>query len=121
MKKHLIMSRNAARPLRDERYGTVWETAGPDTGLTELSFAHAEVDVGKTLPAHFHERMSEIYHIIGGTGVMLLDGVPHEIHAGDTISLPPRTIHSLINTGTEPVRLLVATSPTYDLKDDHEI
>ncbi len=121
MKMNLIMRRSAASPLRDERYGTVWETAGPETGLTQLSFAHAEVDVGKTLPAHFHERMSEIYHVVSGTGVMLLDEVSHEIHAGDTISLPPNTIHSLINTGTEPVRLLVATSPTYDPKDDHEI
>jgi mannose-6-phosphate isomerase-like protein (cupin superfamily) len=121
MKMKLLMSRKAARPLRDERYGTVWETAGPATGLNSLGLAHAEVDVGKTLPAHFHERMSEVYHVLSGTGTMLLNGAPHEVCAGVTVSLPPGTVHSLINTGTKPLRFLVATSPSYDASDDHEV
>jgi mannose-6-phosphate isomerase-like protein (cupin superfamily) len=110
-----------AVPLRDERYGTVWETAGPETGLSCLGLAHAEVDVGKTLPAHFHRKMSEIYHVLSGSGTMILNGHPTKVCAGITISLPPGTVHSLINTGTKPIRLIVATSPSYEAADDHEV
>ena len=117
----LIMNKSGSHPLRDKRYGTVWETAGSATGLKAIGFCHAEVDVGKTIPAHYHNKMSEIYHVISGIGIMLLNEVQHEICAGDTISLPPGTVHSLINTGTEPIRLVVATSPAYDVKDDHEV
>lgn len=121
----LILNQRGVRALQDDRYGTgegaVWETAGPDTGLAQLSFAHAIVAPGKTLPAHYHERMSEVYHVVAGEGVMTLNGTRHAVRVGDTISLPPGTVHSLTNHGAEPVRLLVATSPAYDPADDHEV
>lgn len=121
---NLIRNLPANPTVQDDRYGTLWETAGPETGLTQLSFAHVEVDVGKTIPPHYHQRMSELYHIVSGSGLMRLDGVRHEVRAGDTISLPPGTIHSLRNTGDEPIRLLVATSPAYvvnGVRDDREV
>jgi mannose-6-phosphate isomerase-like protein (cupin superfamily) len=121
----LILNQRGVRSLHDDRYGTdegaVWETAGPITGLVQLSFAHAVVAPGKTLPAHYHALMSEVYHVVSGEGVMTLDGTPHTVRAGDTISLPPGTIHSLTNHSEEPLCLVVATSPAYDPADDHEV
>lgn len=116
----LITAHSQVPALNDPRYGRVFEVSGPATGLTAVSLALAEVDPGKTLPAHYHRRTSEVYHVLSGAGTMVLNGQPHPARAGDTISLPPLTVHSFINPGPEPVRLVVATSPAYDLADDIE-
>jgi mannose-6-phosphate isomerase-like protein (cupin superfamily) len=115
-----IQNLRKARPLRDERYGTLFELAGPATGLPGLGFAWAEVDVGAISPAHYHKITSELYHVSEGSGVMILDGHEHAIAPGDCISIAPGVVHSIRNTGTVPLRFFCATSPAY-ADDDIEI
>lgn len=118
--KSLIFPLIEAQPLVDPRYGRVWEVAGASTSLQAVGLAHAEVDPGRMLPTHVHRRLSEIYHVVSGTGTMVLNGELHRVTAGDTISLPPGTVHGLYNPGPEPLRLIVATAPVYDPADDCE-
>lgn len=99
--------------MRDPRYGVLFELAGAATGLSNLGFAWVEVDAGATSPPHYHQMTSELYHIVGGNGVMILDGREHNV--------APGVVHSIKNTGTAPLQFLCATNPAYDPNDDVEI
>lgn len=116
----VIQNLRQALPLRDERYGVLFELAGPATGLPGLGFAWVEVDAGAISPAHFHKITSELYHVVEGSGVMILDGREHAVAPGDCISIAPGVVHSIKNTETVPLRFFCATNPAYDPNDDYE-
>ena len=116
----VIQNLRQAQPLRDPRYGVLYELAGPATGLPELGFAWVEVDAGATSPAHYHKVTSELYHVVEGSGVMILDGREHNVAPGDCISITAGVVHSIKNTGTVPLYFFCATNPAYDPNDDME-
>jgi mannose-6-phosphate isomerase-like protein (cupin superfamily) len=108
-------------PLCDPRYGTVFELAGPATGLATMGVAWAEVDVGATSPAAWHHRTEESYFIIEGRGVMRLGDEIFSVAAGDVVSIRPGVIHNIENSGAAPLRMVVVTAPPYDEADDIEV
>ena len=116
----IIQNLRRAQPFRDKRYGTLFELAGPATGLPGLGFAWVEVDAGATSPAHLHKATSELYHVVEGSGVMIIDGREHAVAPGDCISIAPGVVHSIKNTGTGPLRFFCATNPAYNPDDDYE-
>lgn len=115
-----ITDRAAVVPIRDERYATLWEMAGPETGLVSISAAFVAVDPGKTSPLHHHEQTEEIYMVTSGTGVMYLGDERREVTAGDCISISTGIVHAIGNPGPEVLEMWVATSPPYCEKDDFE-
>ena len=117
----IIQNLRQAQPLRDERYGVLFELAGPVTGLPSLGFAWVEVNTGAISPAHYHKITSELYHITSGYGVMILDGREHTVATGDCISIAPGVVHSIKNIGNRPLRFFCATNPAYDPNDDYEV
>jgi mannose-6-phosphate isomerase-like protein (cupin superfamily) len=110
-----------ATPLRDPHYGVVFELAGPMTGLMSMSVAWAEVDVGATSPAAWHDHTEEAYFIIEGHGVMRLGDETFPVTAGDVVSIRPSVIHNIENSGPAPLRMVVVTTPPYDEADDREV
>lgn len=116
-----VLSPRSVSPIRDERYATLWETSGVQTGLSSLSAAFVEVDVGATSPLHWHESTEEIYMIVEGKGIMYFDGHSFPLTVGDCVSIPLRVLHAVGNVGNAPLRMWVATSPPYDDNDDFEI
>jgi mannose-6-phosphate isomerase-like protein (cupin superfamily) len=110
-----------ARAYEDSRYGTVYELAGESTGLSALGLAVAVVRPGATSPAHFHRRMSEIYLITAGTGLMQLGEERFAVSPGMCISIAPGVVHAVTAVGETPLAFVVVTSPSYDFDDDHEI
>ncbi len=119
MKGAILSAQNVA-PFRDDRYATLWELAGPPSGLFTISAAFVTVDPGKTSPRHWHEDTEEIYMIVSGSGVMYLGDVVQPISPGDCVSIPLRVEHAIGNLGSEPLTMWVATSPPYDENDDFE-
>jgi mannose-6-phosphate isomerase-like protein (cupin superfamily) len=53
----------------------------------------------------YHKIAEEFYHVIGGSGVALLDGVEYELRPGDFLRLPPGTTHGFV-TGDEELVML---------------
>lgn len=53
----------------------------------------------------YHKIAEEFYHVLHGSGIAVLDGVEHEIKAGDFLRLPPGTTHGFI-TGDEELVML---------------
>lgn len=117
----LINNIGGVASLRDPRYATLWELAGPQTGLSLLSAALVEVDSGATSPRHWHEKTQELYLIVEGSGVMHLGEQSVPIGTGDCVTIPVRLVHAVGNTGTMPLRMWVVTSPPYTEADDFEV
>jgi mannose-6-phosphate isomerase-like protein (cupin superfamily) len=81
------------------------------------SLAEALVPVGCTTLLHRHDVTEEIYHVIGGTGVMTLGTNNFPIVPGNSILIPPGTPHCVTNTGESALTILCCCSPAYSHDD----
>ena len=89
-------------------------------GARAQSLAEARVPAGQSTHAHRHHESEEIYHIQAGRGRMRLGETWFEIAAGDSICIPPGTVHALHNDGDDTLVVLCACSPPYS-HDDTEL
>lgn len=84
-----------------------------------FSFFVTEIAVGKSVSPHYHQRGSEIYFIVSGSGVIYTakaDGTaPHaqKVQSGDIFNIQANTTHQLKNTGDTPLVLLFAGHPDH--------
>ena len=62
-----------------------------DAPLFPAAWAHA-VDI-ENAKLHYHKRSTELYYVLDGSGVVLLDGVEHEVKKGSLAHIPPRVVH----------------------------
>lgn len=66
----------------------------------------------------YHRVAEEIYYVLAGRGVALLDGAEYELRPGDFLRLPPGTTHGFI-TRDEALELLDIHSP--GSRPDHDV
>jgi mannose-6-phosphate isomerase-like protein (cupin superfamily) len=81
------------------------------------SLAEATLPVGSETFTHTHIKTEEIYHITQGTGIMFLGDKRFDLKAGDTILIPPGTIHCIRNIGETELKVLCCCSPPYSHDD----
>jgi len=62
-----------------------------DASLSPAAWVHA-VDINNA-KLHFHKRSTEIYYVLEGEGVLMLDGVAHEVKKGSLAHIPPGVVH----------------------------
>jgi quercetin dioxygenase-like cupin family protein len=62
--------------------------------------------------AHAHPALEQAVYVLEGTAIAGIDGVDHEIQAGDVMFFPEGVYHSLKVT-SERVKLLVMYAPPY--------
>ena len=67
---------------------------------------------------HYHALSEEIYLLIGGGGMMELEGETREVGEGDAILIPPGAWHELL-AGPNGVRLLCCCVPAYSHDDTY--
>jgi quercetin dioxygenase-like cupin family protein len=106
----------------------------PETGFPtrSLIMGIVEVEPGCRAPAHRHN-CEEVYYVLQGRGEVVCDGVPHAFQNGDAVYNAPNSVHTVRNTGTETLRLLVVggimfvglvprwpTESPYEILDDGE-
>lgn len=70
------------------------------TGLTELPTAG-------WLGRHRHTH-AEVYYVVEGSGVVVLEGVEHVVAAGSAVFIPGNAEHGIHNTGDGPLRFVYA-------------
>ena len=70
------------------------------TGLGELA-------PGGWLGLHRHTQ-AEVYHLVEGSGVVVLDGDEHPVAAGSAVFIPGNAEHGIRNTGDGPLRFVYA-------------
>ncbi len=77
-----------------ERSGCGWRDrliSREDRALAPAAWVHA-VDIEEA-QMHFHERATELYYVLEGTGAILLNGEEHEVRKGSLVQIPPGVIH----------------------------
>ncbi len=106
---------------RDPAEATSWaETCGEIRCLIEQKDgAAAEVHHVQIRDAklHYHERIDEVYYVIGGRGTMVLDGQEVELHEGVVVYVPRGVRHKAKGDLT----VLVVCVPPGVLGDVHEV
>ena len=65
---------------------------------------------------HHHERTTEVYSILEGTGKVELDGTWHDVRPGSVVYIPAGTRHRLISDGG--IKTVVVAVPPFDVKDE---
>jgi len=74
------------------------------------AWAHA-VDIDGARE-HFHKLGTELYYVLNGSGVVVLDGVEHPVEPGSLVHIPPGVVHAARGR----MRVLVVGIP--DIADD---
>ena len=64
---------------------------------------------GKVQP-HQPEHLKEIFYFTRGTGIFTLDGKEIPIKAGSAFVVPPRSVHSIVNTGDDILQHVVCST-----------
>ncbi|MCC6722334.1 MAG: cupin domain-containing protein [Bacteroidia bacterium] len=67
--------------------------------------------------SHYHSSHTENIYILDGNAIMKLGDKEFEIKKGDLVIIPCKTIHSVTNQGTKPLKVISIQSPFFDGKD----
>lgn len=114
----ILSARGAVTPYVTLDGSEIRELMHPGVQGNRLqSLAEATIAPGASTRAHRHGRTEELYHVTAGTGVMTLGAERFAIHAGDTVCIPPGSIHCVENSGDAPLVILCACSPPYAHED----
>src|SRR3954468_18293598 len=92
-------------PEGSGRGAAAWKTliSAPMTPTAELTLGVSSLPPGGTLPTHHHAQ-AEAYFVLGGTGVVTLEGVEHEVGPGDAVFVPGDALHAVHNPAEEDLR-----------------
>jgi oxalate decarboxylase/phosphoglucose isomerase-like protein (cupin superfamily) len=95
-------------------WGTIRLLSEPGlTGAERMTSGLVELAVGKGHDRHNHPGTEEIIFVLSGEGEQTVDDHgPVHVGPGASIFVPNSAFHSTLNTGTEPMRLLVIYAPT---------
>jgi len=88
--------------------------------ITGCSLAEETLPPGMAVKPHYHKTHEEIYYLITGVGRMRVADEWQEVSAGDAVYIPVNSVHSLENTGTEDIRLVVVVGPAFSFDDVFE-
>lgn len=82
------------------------------TGGRTMTFGMVVVEPGKGHARHNHPNADEVIFVISGEGEQMLDDhEPVLIRPGASVYIPRGVYHGTLNTGWEPLRLIVVYAP----------
>jgi quercetin dioxygenase-like cupin family protein len=95
-----------------ERSGR-WVFARRSLGLRSFGMNLVEIEPGGRIPEHDEtpRDQEEVYIVLAGTAVAVIDGKEHPAPAGTYVRLDPEPLRTIVNVGGEPVRLLLVSAP----------
>ena len=96
-----------------EGIGITWSKALLSSGESKSGFKHihdSSVEVGGEIGVHIHGDDEEVYYVIEGEGILLLNGERISVRPGDFSLVGKGESHGVINTGDVPLRLMVISS-----------
>ena len=85
---------------------------GPENGAKYMEVLLGEFVPGGNALAHAHPALEQAVYVLEGTALAGIDGVEHEVRAGDVMFFPEGVFHSLKVTSAK-VKLLVMYAPPY--------
>ena len=102
-------------PLSGEQI-TIRRTSA-DTGGAVLEWELLLAPGGRVPSSHAHPEQEEVFTVLAGQ-LRFRVGVRRVIaHSGDTVRIPPGTVHHFANPGSRPARVAVRTSPALSMQE----
>ena len=62
-------------------------------------------------PPHHHEKYHETFYILDGEMDFIINGEHHKIRQGESVDIPPHTLHTFKNTGEKICKWVNIHSP----------
>lgn len=84
--------------------------SGEDTG-GKLAMCLGTTPPQSGPPPHYHEREDEWFYPLEGSVEFLLNGEWQAVEPGTGIFVPRGEVHAFRNAGSEPLKMLIQTSP----------
>ena len=91
--------------------GDIWEMNGTEN----MSVAY--VNITDKFKPHLHKKTEEIYYILKGRGLMMIEEEQVEVRAGDLIPIAKNKVHAIEKISEESLELLAITTPRYNPND----
>lgn len=92
--------------------GLVHQTlANADSGLERLSVWRQTIAPGVATPVHRHA-CEEVVVVESGSGELVMGGQVRPFGPDSTLVVAPDVVHQIVNTGSEPMRLVAVLSTT---------
>ena len=87
----------------------------PDNvGSKYFDYRISSYEPGAFVVSHVHKVQEQIYHVLSGEGVLVLDGERRLVRANDVTHIPPGVVHEFHCSGNDNLVFLVITSPPTD-------
>jgi len=93
------------------------------TGSTTTALLGARIDPGMSMTPHWHAQGGELYSILRGVGEMRLalltesnspqDCQFYSVQSGDCFAIEEKVVHSLRNTGTDILEVVIVGHPSH--------
>jgi quercetin dioxygenase-like cupin family protein len=87
----------------------------PDNcGSQQLDYRISAYQPKAHVQLHTHKLQEQVYHVLDGEGLMVIDGQRSVVRKHDVIFLPPGVAHSITNNGLNDLVFIVVSSPIKD-------
>jgi quercetin dioxygenase-like cupin family protein len=96
-----------------ERSGR-WALVRRSLDVKSMGMNVVELEPGGALPEHDEvgRDQEEVFVVLSGDAAIVIDGQEHPAPAGTFARIDPQPLRTVVNTGSEPVRLLIVSAPT---------
>jgi (S)-ureidoglycine aminohydrolase len=90
-----------------------WRLVRRTLGLQAFGVNVVEIEPGATIPEHDESDrdQEELFVVLEGEAALVIDGEDHAAPAGTYARVAPEHRRTVRNTGTAPVRVLIASAP----------
>jgi len=95
-------------------HGSIVIKLGAATGSSDLAMGTQQVMTGTGIPIHRHFKMDEAFHVLEGSGAVVLDDVRHAFERGATVYIPRNTWHGFENPDRELLLLWIVSPAGLD-------
>jgi len=85
----------------------------PDNTLATVHLT----EISKDSRAHYHKRMTEIYIVLEGEGVLEADGKTYPLKPMTTVMIPPGCVHRAVGN----LKIINVPMPPFDPADEFEV
>jgi quercetin dioxygenase-like cupin family protein len=101
-------------PITGERI--IFRETASDTGGERLAIDLTLAPDGHVPGAHTHPSQEERFEVVSGTMKFRLGLKKVVAHAGDTVVVPPGSVHKFANAGDEPAHVRVEVRPALKME-----